>query len=65
MNKDLFSLLEQLLDAQHYLTFIVKNTAYDPRCHNVAVSHLKDMQLAIANCRRVLDEVLREQMKTI
>lgn len=64
MNSDLFSLLVQMLDAQHYLTFIVKNAAYDTRCHDVAVSHHKDMQTAIANCRRVLDEVLREQMKT-
>lgn len=63
MNKDLFPLLVQMLDSQHYLNFIVKNAAYDTRCNDVAASHLMDMQSAIANCRRVLDEVLREQMK--
>ena len=61
MNSDLFALLVQHQDAQRYLAFILKNAAYDPRCNEVASAHYKDMQAAIANCRRVIDEVLTKQ----
>ena len=61
MNSDLFALLVQHQDAMRYLMFILKNAAYDPRCNEVATAHYKDMQMAIANCRKVIDEVLREE----
>ena len=50
-------------DAIRYLTYILKNAAYDPRCNDVATAHYKDMLTAIANCRKVIDEVLTIQHK--
>lgn len=61
MNSDLFALLVQHQDAERYLSFILKNAAYDQRCNRVATDHYKDMQTAIANCRKVIDEVLVAQ----
>lgn len=61
MNSDLFSLLVMHQDAMRYLTYILKNAAYDPRCNEVATAHYKDMLTAIANCRKVIDEVLRAE----
>lgn len=61
MNSDLFALLVQHQDAMRYLMFILKNAAYDPRCNEVASDHYKDLQTAIGNCRKVIDEVLREE----
>jgi len=61
MNSDLFALLVQHQDAMRSLVYILKNASYDPRCNEVATAHYKDMQTAIANCRKVIDEVLREE----
>lgn len=61
MSSELLSLLVQHQDAQRYLVYILKNAAYDPRCNEVADAHYKDMQAAIANCRRVIDQVLISQ----
>lgn len=63
MNSNLFALLVQHQDASRDLMYVVKNAAYDQRCNEVADSHYKDMQTAIANCRRVIDEVLMKQHK--
>lgn len=64
MNSDLFSLLLQQEDTERYLMYIIKNAAYDSRCQQVADSHYKDMLTAIANCRRVIDQVLTMQHDT-
>ena len=48
-------------DAIRYLTYVLKNAAYDPRCNEVATAHYKDMLTAITNCRKVIDEVLMKQ----
>lgn len=61
MSSDLFTLLVQHQDAERYLGYILKNAAYDPRCNEVADAHCMDMQTAIANCRRVIDQVLTKQ----
>ena len=50
-------------DALRYLMFILKNAAYDSRCNEVATAHYKDLQTAIANCRKVIDDVLTEEHK--
>lgn len=46
------------------LVYIIKNGAYKQEAAEVIVDHIKDMNVAIGATRRVLDEVLREQMKT-
>lgn len=64
MNSDLFSLLVRCTDLQRNLAYIIKNSAYKESAAAVAVDHIKDMNLAIESTLRVLEEVLREQMKT-
>lgn len=64
MNSDLFTLLISLHDLERNLVYIIKNSAYKQEAAQVAVDHAKDMSVAIGAARRVLDEVLREQMKT-
>lgn len=63
MRYDLFALLLQLMDTERYLMYIVKNAAYDNRYSQVVDTHYKDIQMAITNCRRVIDEVLMKQHK--
>ena len=48
-------------DAERTLVYILKNAAYDLRCNEVATAHYKDMLTAIANCCKVIDEVLRAE----
>lgn len=64
MNSDLFTLLVGLKDLERSLIYIIKNSAYKQEAEQVAVDHIKDMSVAIGTARRVLDEVLRDQMKT-
>lgn len=61
MSSDFFTLLVTHQDAIRYLTYVLKNAAYDPRCNEVATAHYKDMLTAITNCRKVIDEVLMKQ----
>lgn len=63
MNSDLITLLVGLNDLERSLVYIIKNSAYKQEAAQVAVSHIKDMSVAIETTRRVLDEVLREQVK--
>lgn len=63
MNSDLFTLLVGLNDLERTLVYIIKNGAYKQEAAQVAVDHIKDMNTAIGAARRVLDEVLRAQMK--
>lgn len=63
MNGDIFSILIEMQDMQRYLTYIFKNSHFDDRAKQVADDRYWDIRTAIANCRRVLDEVLIEQHK--
>lgn len=63
MNSELFALLLQCQDMERYLTYVAKNAVYNQRCYQLVENHYKDMQTAITNCRRVIDEVLMEQHK--
>lgn len=65
MNSDLFTLLVGLNDLERSLVYIIKNSVYKQEVAQIAVDHIKDMNVAIGAARRVLDEVLREQTKTV
>lgn len=65
MNSDLFTLLVGLNDLERSLVYIIKNSVYKQEAAQIAVDHIKDMNVAIGAARRVLDEVLREQTKTV
>ena len=65
MSSDLFTLLVSLHDVERSLVYIIKNSAYKQEAAQIAVDHIKDMNVAIGAALRVLDEVLREQTKTV
>lgn len=65
MNSDLLTVLVGLIDLDRSLVYIIKNSAYKHEAAQIAVDHIKDMTVAIGAARRVLDEVLREQAKTV
>lgn len=63
MGNDYLGLLASMADVQRVLTFIVKNANYDGRAADVAIAHYKDIQTAVGNCGRVIEQVLNEQRK--